>query len=147
MGRADVDPHRGTDAGLRLTIWDDRIRCALIPVLAIAAIVSILTGKPFPTNWYATKVLVDSGLLVIGLILRFVMRHWTTTFRQLAAGGPREELEAKSKREITTARRLACVYWIGIGAVAFIGVSKFFWHLTVFAYLCTLVRFLFTEPD
>jgi hypothetical protein len=117
---------RGTDAGLRLTTWDDRIRYVLIPVLAIAAILSLVTGKPFPAHWYAAKVLIYSGLLVIGLVLRFVMRHWTTTFRQLAAGGPREELEARLKREITTARRLAYVYWIGIGTVAFIGVTMFF---------------------
>ena len=98
----------------------------LIPVLAAAAIMSILTGKPFAANWYAAKVLIYSGLLAIGLVLRFVMRHWTTTCRQLAAGGPREDLEARLKREITSARRLACVYWIGIGTVAFIGVTKVF---------------------
>jgi len=117
---------RSTDAGLRLTIWDERIRCVLIPVLAAAAIMSILTGKPFAANWYVAKVLIYSGLLAIGLVLRFVMRHWTTTCRQLAAGGPREDLEARLKREITSARRLACVYWIGIGTVAFIGVTKVF---------------------
>jgi len=117
---------RGTDAGIRLTIWDDRIRYVLIPALAIAAISSLLTGKPFSADWYSTKVLIYAGLLVIGLVLRFVMRHWTETFRQLAAGGPREALEAKLTREIGIARRLAYVYWIGIGTVAFIGVTKFF---------------------
>lgn len=117
---------RGTDAGIRLTIWDDRIRYVLIPALAIAAISSLLTGKPFSADWYSTKVLIYAGLLVIGLVLRFVMRHWTETFRQLAAGGPREVLEAKLTREIRIARRLAYVYWVGIGTVAFIGVTKFF---------------------
>ena len=117
---------RGTDLGLRITIWDDRIRYVLIPALAIAAISSIVSGKPFPANWYSTKVLIYSGLLVIGLILRFVMRHWTLTFRQLAVGGPNAALEAKLTREINLSRKLAYVYWIGIGTVAFIGVTKFF---------------------
>jgi hypothetical protein len=117
---------RGTDAGIRLTIWDERIRYVLIPLLATLAIVSLVNDYPFQQNWYATKVLLYSGLLVIGLILRFVMRHWTETFRQLAAGGPRAELEAKLGREIRVARRLAYFYWIGIGTVAFIGVTKFF---------------------
>ena len=117
---------RGTDAGLRLTIWDDRIRYVLIPVLAGLATWSLLNDWPFQQNWYATKILIYSGLLVIGLILRFVMRHWTLTFRQLAAGGPNAELEAKLTREINFSRKLAYVYWIGIGTVAFIGVSKFF---------------------
>jgi hypothetical protein len=117
---------RGTDAGLRLTLWDDRIRYVLIPVLAGLATWSLLNDWPFQQNWYATKILIYSGLLVIGLILRFVMRHWTLTFRQLAAGGPNAELEAKLTREINFSRKLAYVYWIGIGTVAFIGVTKFF---------------------
>jgi hypothetical protein len=117
---------RGTDAGIRITIWDDRIRYVLIPALAIAAISSLVSGKPFSANWYSTKVLIYSGLLVIGLILRFVMRHWTETFRQLAVGGPNAALEAKLTREINLSRKLAYVYWIGIGTVAFIGVTKFF---------------------
>jgi hypothetical protein len=117
---------RGTDAGIRLTIWDDRIRYVLIPVLMITAISSLAVGKPFLANWYATKVLIYSGLLVIGLILRFVMRHWTETFRQLAAGGPNAQLEARLTREINLSRKLAYLYWVGIGTVAFIGVTKFF---------------------
>ena len=117
---------RGTDAGLRLTIWDDRIRYVLIPALAGLATWSLLNDWPFQQNWYATKILIYSGLLVIGLILRFVMRHWTETFRELAAGGPRPDLEAKLTREIRISRRLAYVYWIGIGSVAFIGTTKFF---------------------
>jgi hypothetical protein len=117
---------RGTDAGLRLTVWDDRIRYVLIPLLAGLATWSLLTDWPFQQNWYATKILIYSGLLVIGLILRYVMRHWTLTFRQLAAGGPNAELEAKLTREINLSRKLAYVYWIGIGTVAFIGVTKFF---------------------
>jgi hypothetical protein len=117
---------RGTDAGLRLTMFDDKIRYVLIPLLAGTATMSLLTGSPFTAKWYAAKVLIYSGLLVIGLILRFVMRHWTETFRQLAAGGPRADLEAKLTREIRIARRLAYLYWIGIGSVAFIGVTKFF---------------------
>jgi small-conductance mechanosensitive channel len=117
---------RGTDAGIRLTRFDDRIRYVLIPALAVTATMSLLTGHPFTAKWYAAKVLIYSGLLVIGLILRFVMRHWTETFRQLAAGGPNAELEAKLTREIRISRRLAYVYWIGIGTVAFIGTTKFF---------------------
>jgi hypothetical protein len=69
-------------------------------------------------------VLIYSLTLVIGLILRFVMRHWTETFRQLAAGGPNAGLEAKLTREINLSRKLAYLYWIMILTVAFIGVTK-----------------------
>lgn len=115
---------RGTDSGIRLTIWDERIRYVLIPVLFASSLMSLVQGHPFTARWYAAKVFIYSLLLVIGLVLRFVMRHWTTTFRRLAEGGPSAELEAQLAREIGIARKLAYVYWIGIGSVAFIGVTK-----------------------
>jgi hypothetical protein len=116
---------RGTDLGIRLTIWDERIRYVLIPVLFVSAVLSLVNGHPFTAKWYAAKVGIYSLMLVIGLILRFVMRHWTETFRELAKG-PRPDLEARLTREIRLSRRLAYVYWIGIGTTAFIGVTKFF---------------------
>lgn len=115
---------RDTDTGLMLTRWDERIRYVVIPVLAVTAIMSLVGDGPFLAGWYSAKVLIFAGLLVIGLILRFVMRHWVTIFRELAAGGPRDVLEARLNSEIAVARRLAYLYWIGIGTVAFLGVTK-----------------------
>jgi len=115
---------RDTDAGLMLTRWDERIRYVLIPVLAVTAIMSLVGDGPFLANWYSLKILIYAGLLVIGLVLRFVMRHWVTIFRELATGGPRDVLEARLNSEIAVARRLAYLYWIGIGTVAFLGVTK-----------------------
>ncbi len=115
---------RDTDTGLMLTKWDERIRYVVIPLLAITAIMSLVGDGPYLAGWYSTKILIYAGLLVIGLILRFTMRHWVTIFRELAAGGPRDVLEARLNSEIAVARRLAYVYWIGIGTVAFLGVTK-----------------------
>jgi hypothetical protein len=122
---------RETNAGITLTLWDERIRYVLIPLLAGLAIWSFVAkdgplGGPEGSwsGWYPAKVFLYSLMLVIGLILRFVMRHWTLIFRQLAAGGPREELEARLNKEIGTARKLAYVYWVGILSIAYIGVAK-----------------------
>jgi hypothetical protein len=118
--------HRGTDKGLKLTMFDDKIRYVLIPVLMGVGAWSLATGGPFTAKWYAAKVFLYSCMLVIGLVLRVVMRNWTATFRALAAGGPQAELEAKLTREIGLARILAYIYWVGIGTIAFIGTTKFF---------------------
>ena len=122
---------RETDTGITLTLWDERIRYVLIPLLAGLAIWSFIRrdgplGGPAGSwsAWYPTKVFLYSMTLVIGLVLRFVMRHWTTIFRQLLAGGPREELEARLNKEIGTARKLAYVYWVTILSIAYIGVAK-----------------------
>lgn len=115
---------RETDLGIRLTRLDERLRYVLIPLLFAVSVYSLVYGTPFTAKWYASKVLIYSLLLIIGLGLRFIMRHWTTIFREIAKQGATPELEAKLKREIALARGMAYVYWIGIGTVAFIGVTK-----------------------
>lgn len=115
---------RETDRGLRLTRIDERLRYVLIPVLVYSAIHSLVAGVPFTARWFAAKVLIYACLLVIGLVLRFVMRHWTTIFRALAVNGPDAALERRLAREISLARALAYLYWVGIASTAFIGVTK-----------------------
>ena len=115
---------RETDRGLRLTRIDERLRYGLIPVLMYSAIHSLVVGAPFTARWFAAKVLIYAFLLVIGLVLRFVMRHWTTIFRALAVRGPDAALERRLAREISLARVLAYLYWVGIASTAFIGVTK-----------------------
>jgi hypothetical protein len=115
---------RGTPAGLKLTLWDERIRYVVIPVLFGTALYSLITGAPLTAHWYAAKVLIYSLLLVIGLLLRFVMRHWAVIFRQLAQTGPTPALEHQLAHEGALSRKLAYVYWVGIASVAFIGVVK-----------------------
>jgi hypothetical protein len=115
---------RETDVGIRLTRIDERLRYVLIPVLFVSAAYSLATGWPFAADWFSTKVLLYSLMLVIGLGLRFIMRHWTVIFREIAKQGPTPALEGRLQREISIARGMAYVYWIGIGTIAFIGVAK-----------------------
>lgn len=115
---------RETDVGLLVTRIDERLRYVLIPLLFGTAVYSLANGHPFTADWFSAKVLLYSLLLVIGLGLRFVMRHWTTIFREIAKHGPTPELEGRLQREIALSRYMAYVYWIGIGTTAFIGVTK-----------------------
>ncbi len=120
---------RDTSAGIRLTRIDEGVRFLLIPLLAICAISSMLGHGPFHggdgANWYVTKILIYSGLLVIGLKLRFIMREWTMLFRALEQG-PNPGVEATLERSIRIGRGLAYVYWIGISTVCLIGAAKSF---------------------
>ncbi len=117
---------RETDTGVKLTLWDERIRYVLIPLLAITAILSLVNDAPFTQHWYSTKVLLYSFALVIGLGLRFIMRHWTSIFRELAVAtdAARPPLEARLSRELAYGRGMAYVYWITIGSIALLGVAK-----------------------
>lgn len=118
---------RETDRGVRLSKIDEKIRYLVIPLLIAAALGSMAGVGPVEVGagsyWYPAKMLTYSGLLVIGLILRFVMREWTTLFRLLAQG-PNPQAEARLEWSIARARMLAYLYWIGIAGTAFLGAVK-----------------------
>lgn len=120
--------YRETDRGVALTIWDERIRFVLIPLLAVSAISSLMGYGPFNAGdmqkWFSIKILIYSFALVIGLKLRFIMREWTEMFRVLAQG-ENEEVESRLEDSIRFGRRIAYVYWITIASVAFFGATKF----------------------
>ena len=119
---------RETDLGIKLTIYDERIRYLIIPLFAIAAISSMLGYGPFNAGtgqmWFSIKILLFAGLLVIGLLLRFIMREWTTLFRVLAENPDDSAAENTLERSIAFGRKLAYCYWIGILTVAFFGATK-----------------------
>lgn len=115
---------RGTDIGIRLTKIDEAIRYVVIPALFFTGVYSLVTGGPLTAYWYAAKVTLFSGLLVIGLILRFVMRDWVMAFRQLVSGGPNAEIEKRLTAIMAFSRKLAYLYWAGIITMAFLGTVK-----------------------
>lgn len=120
--------YRETERGVRLTLWDERIRYVLIPVLVVCALTSLAGYGPFVTGegqyWYITKILLYSGLLVIGLVLRYIMREWTLLFRRLDAEGSTPDVENRLEQSIGLGRRLAYIYWIGIAATGLVGAAK-----------------------
>ncbi len=114
---------RGTDIGLTLTKADEAIRYVVIPALIGFGVYSLMTGWPFTQNWYAAKAALYGVALIIGLLLRFIMRDWVIQFRKLA-DGPDPDAEARLDKRLAFGRGLAYIYWIVIGAVAFYGVFK-----------------------
>lgn len=118
---------RETDAGLRLTKIDEAVRYVLIPAILVAGISSLLGNGPFVADegvrWYAWKFTLYGFTLCIGLGLRWIMRSWTTRFRELAAG-PNPSAQARLEREIGYGRMMAYVYWITIAGICYLGTVK-----------------------
>ena len=96
--------------------------------MLIATTTSLMGYGPFNAGemqkWFSIKLGLFAGLLIIGLILRFIMREWTTLFRILAEG-PNQEAEDRLEKSLRLGRTLAYFYWIGIATVAFFGATKF----------------------
>lgn len=120
--------YRETDLGLKLTKADEAIRYFIIPAVFIAALASLLGYGPFNAGqgqmWFSLKLLIFSLLLIIGLLLRFIMREWTVMFRRLDEEGENVEVETILEKSIRFGRRIAYIYWIGILTVAFLGAVK-----------------------
>ena len=119
---------RETDIGIRLTKMDEAIRFVLIPLLFLSALSSLLGYGPFLAEpgmlWYSAKILVYSLMLVLGLLLRFIMREWTVLFRRLATEGSPPEVERQLEKSIAFGRKIAYCYWVGILSVAFFAAVK-----------------------
>lgn len=60
-------------------------------------------------RWFATNILMYSGLLVIGLGLRCIMLEWTVLFRRLDQEGSTTAVENRLEKSIARGRRLAYV--------------------------------------
>lgn len=121
--------HRDTPKGFAINKIEEKIRFILIPILFIAAISSLLGHGPFAggpmQKWYATKIMLYSLMLVIGLKMRFVMREWGESFIELEKqGGENAEIENRLDSQLRFTRKLAYVYWIGIATIAFLGATK-----------------------
>ena len=119
--------YRETDTGIRLTLYDEKVRFVLIPILMVSAIASILGYCPFNAStgqyWFSIKIFLYGITLMIGLKLRFIMREWTEMFRLLAEG-PNAEVENRLEHSLKIGKRLAYFYWVTIGTVAFFGATK-----------------------
>ena len=116
--------HRGTELGIRLTRIDESIRYVVIPALFLVATISLVTGGPIVAKWYATKMFIFGGLLIIGLYLRWVMREWFFEFRRIEAAGGDARAEARLGLTMQRARIVAYFYWVLIGTMAYLGVAK-----------------------
>lgn len=118
---------RETDLGLKLTKIDEAGRYIVIPALIIIAIMAFMGKGPVQaqmgTFWYPAKMLTFGCMLIIGLLLRFIMREWTVLFRVLAQG-ENAEAETQLEKSINFGRTLAYFYWIGIATTAFFGAAK-----------------------
>lgn len=118
---------RETDLGIRLTKLDEAVRFVVIPALLIVGVLGLLRLPPLSVGegqlWYPAKMTTYGLMLVLGLLLRFIMREWTVLFRVLAEG-PNADAETKLERSIAFGRGIAYCYWIGISATAFFGAVK-----------------------
>lgn len=114
----------GTPLGERLRGIDQRVRIALAPALIAIGSAAVLVGTPALPLFVALKLVVFGLMIVVGLVLRGIMRHWALGFRRLATEGRSPEVDAMFLRSLGQARWIAYGMWGLSGTMAVLGVSR-----------------------
>jgi len=114
----------GTQLGERLGGIDQRVRIVLSPTLIATGTASVVVGTPTLPLFVALKLVVFGLMIVVGLVLRGIMRHWGMGFRKLATEGRSPEVDAMFLRTFGQARWIAYGMWGLSGTMAVLGVSR-----------------------
>ena len=121
---------RGSPLGIKLHHVDDSLRFLVIPALIITGSYMLITGtnpttgEALPVAWFSVKLTLFGSILIIGLIMRFVMVGWVKNFISIRADGPSAVIDGRIHSTLMMTRKFAYLYWLLIGTMAFIGVTK-----------------------
>lgn len=115
---------QGTAAGDRLRSIDQGVRLVLAPVLIGVGAWSLIAGAPIAPKFIAMKLIVFGGMIVVGLILRAIMRNWAICFKRLATEGPSPAVDELFQASLGRARYIAYGMWSLSGLMAILGIAK-----------------------
>lgn len=115
----------GTPMGDRLRSVDTRIRYVLAPLLIGAGAWSLAVHSPVPQTFIALKLMVFGAMVVVGLVLRHIMRGWALGFRLLATEGRSPAVDALFATSLRKARIVAPFMWGLSGVMVVLGVARF----------------------
>lgn len=114
----------GTRSGDRLRAADQGVRLLLAPTLIAAGLAALIFERPPLPSFVALKLVVFGLMIVVGLVLRSIMRQWAAGFRRLATEGRSPGLDYMFLRSLGRARWIAYGMWSLSGAMAVLGVSR-----------------------
>lgn len=111
-------------SGARWQQIDVAWRFVLVAGLIWAGIQSLRHGGPVHSNWIATKMLVYSALLMVGLYLRVSIRGWREGFTRLRNGEQGPAVDALFTGAHRRARYAAWLFWLLIITMAWLGIAQ-----------------------
>ena len=111
---------------------DHWIRVTVAALFLSLGALSLVEGTPVTARWLALKMLFFAVVVIIGLLLRSVIRDWAQGFAVLnstdasadAVGGANATILSAYRR----ATRLAHTLWLLVALIALLGVTKPAWN-------------------
>lgn len=114
----------GRPMGERIRAWDQAVRLVLAPILLGVGLWSVFTGGPVGALFIALKLALFGLMVIVGLILRAIMKNWAEGFRRLRTEGPNPAVNELFQRSLHRARYMAFFMWSLSGAMAVLGIAK-----------------------
>ena len=115
----------GTPIGDRMRSADMWVRIVLAPLLILVGLYLAMTGGPVAPLFIALKLAVFGVMIIVGLVLRTMMKDWAIGFAKLARGGPDPEVDASFLRSLQRAKYVAYFMWSLSGVMVVLGVAAF----------------------
>jgi hypothetical protein len=121
------------DVTAPLTTIDRWLRIGVVAGFTAVSLVSLARGAPLAAPWLAGKLLLFAGVVLLGLLLRRVLRDWGRAFAQLREAVDRHDEAGIRAADalIAAAHRRSTPYaillWLLVAAIAFLGVTKPLW--------------------
>jgi hypothetical protein len=103
---------------------DQGIRIAVVVTFASIGALSLQQGAPLGANWLAAKFLLFACVVVLGLLLRLIIRDWVTGFGLLRDPAQTEAGNAMILNAYRRATRFAHLLWLLVALIALLGVAK-----------------------
>jgi hypothetical protein len=118
-----------TQSLARLDHW---IRVTVAALFLSLGVLSLVQGTPVSARWLALKMIFFAVVVVIGLLLRRIIRDWAQGFGVLNAPNATTEAIAGANTTIfgayRRATRLAHTLWLLVALIALLGVTKPAWN-------------------
>jgi hypothetical protein len=110
-----AQPFATLDRGVRIFV--------ALTFLALGAL-SFARGTPLEARWLALKFVLFAAVVVIGLILRTIIRDWITGFGMLRQAGNPDAANDLIFGAYRRATRFAHTLWLLVALIALLGVTK-----------------------
>ncbi len=103
---------------------DQGIRVSVALLFLSLGVLSWLQGAPLGSRWLAAKFVLFAGVVVLGLILRTIIRDWVVGFGLLRDPASVDSANALIFSAYRRATRFAHTLWLLVALIAFLGVTK-----------------------
>ncbi len=119
-------------AAQSLAKTDHWIRVTVAAMFVSLGMLSLLRGAPVAARWLSLKMIFFAVVVVIGLLLRRLIRDWAQGFALLSTSGVSVDEVARANQLIfqayRRATRLAHSLWLLVALIALLGVTKPAWN-------------------